>query len=110
MNFVSQDEKSVYFRNIRWSPDGIKAIFWTKDVEYNLYIYNSILNPSIVKLLQPGARYADWISNDEVIFRFENANTMYSKNINEPPLSSPIFLIKENHPAYNSPWAQLQPR
>ena len=103
-------EKSLYFRNIRWSPDGTKAIFWTKDVEYNLYIYNSILNPSIVKLLQPGARYADWISNDEVIFRFENANTMYSKNINEPPLSSPIVLIKENHPAYNSPWAQLQPR
>ena len=103
-------EESKYFRNIRWSPGGTKAVFWTKDADYNLYIYDSINTPSIVKLLQPGARYADWITEDKVLFRFENVETMFTKNINEPPTASPMPLINENHPAFKAPWAQLQPR
>ena len=103
-------EKSKYFRNIRWSPDGTKAIFWTKDADYNLYIYDLNANPSEVKLLQPGARYANWIEQDKVLFRFENAQSMFTKNISEPPTASPTPLINEEHSAANVPWAQLQPR
>ena len=103
-------EQSKYFRNIRWSPDGTKAVFWTKDADYNLYIYDLNVNPAIVKLLQPGARYADWVENDKVQFRLENADAMFIKNINDAPTTSPILLIEDGHPAYNSPWAQLQPR
>ena len=103
-------EESKYFRNIRWSPGGTKAVFWTKEVDYNLYIYDSINTPSIVKLLQPGARYADWITEDKVLFRFENVESMFTKNINEPPTASPMPLINESHPAFKAPWAQLQPR
>ena len=103
-------EQSKYFRNIRWSPDGTKAVFWTKDADYNLYIYDLNVNPAIVKLLQPGARYADWVENDIVQFRLENADAMFIKNINDAPTTSPILLIDDGHPAYNSPWAQLQPR
>ena len=103
-------EQSKYFRNIRWSPDGTKAVFWTKDADYNLYIYDLNVNPAIVKLLQPGARYADWVENDKVQFRLENADAMFIKNINDAPTTSPILLIDDGHPAYNSPWAQLQPR
>ena len=103
-------EQSKYFRNIRWSPDGTKAIFWTKGADYNLYIYDLNVNASIVKLLQPGARYAEWIENDKVLFRLENADAMFIKSINEAPTTSPTMLINNGHPAYNSPWAQLQPR
>jgi len=103
-------EQSKYFRNIRWSPDGSKAIFWTKDADYNLYIYDLNANASIVKLLQPGARYAEWIENDKVLFRLENADAMFVKSINEAPTASPSILINDGHPAYNAPWAQLQPR
>jgi hypothetical protein len=103
-------EESKYFRNIRWSPGGTKAVFWTKEADYNLYIYDSINTPSIVKLLQPGARYADWITENKVLFRFENVETMFTKNINEPPTASPMPLINEKHPAFKAPWAQLQPR
>ena len=39
-------KQSKYFRNIRWSPDGTKAIFWTKDADYNLYIYDLNANAS----------------------------------------------------------------
>ena len=76
-------EQSKYFRNIRWSPDGTKAVFWTKDADYNLYIYDLNVNPAVVKLLQPGARYADWVENDKVQFRLENADAMFIKNIND---------------------------
>ena len=68
------------------------------------------VNTAIVKLLQPGARYADWVENDIVQFRLENADAMFIKNINDAPTTSPILLIDNGHPAYNSPWAQLQPR
>ena len=60
--------------------------------------------------MQPGARYANWIEQDKVLFRFENAQAMFTKNISEPPTASPTPLINEEHPAANVPWAQLQPR
>tara|TARA_Y100000739_G_C20580734_1_gene452679 strand:- start:361 stop:819 length:459 start_codon:yes stop_codon:yes gene_type:complete len=108
-------EKSKYFRNLRWSPDGTKAIFWAKKKSvYNLYIYDSSINSSEARLLQAGARYGDWIENDKVLFHMDDGveEFMFTKNISDEPATSATKLINDDHPAAKAkvPWAQLQPR
>ena len=98
-------EITPYFRNIKWSPNGEKAIIWEKKFSstYNLYLYDKNSNPRI-SFFQSNARYAQWNGNDEVIFKYESKNTaMYRKNINSTISDDPILF-------YESPWAQLQPR
>ena len=98
-------EITPYFRNIKWSPNGEKAIIWEKKFSstYNLYVYDKNSNPRI-SFFQSNARYAQWNGNDEVIFKYESKNTaMYRKNINSTISDDPILF-------YESPWAQLQPR
>ena len=96
-------ETSSKFRNIRWSPDGKKAILWSKENgTYFLYIYDGNTSPPL-KLLQSGGRYANWISNDMVLFRYESTNAMYKKAITDDSGTDPILF-------YDVPWAQLQPR
>ena len=97
-------EISSFYRNIRWSPNGERAIIWEKkfDTTYNLYMYEK--NSEIkLRLFQSNARYAHWNGNDEVIFKYESANAMYRKNANSIISDDPILF-------YQSPWAQLQPR
>ena len=97
-------EISSYFRNIRWSPDGDKAIMWEKKFvsTYNLYLYQKNTE-SKLKLFQSNARYAQWNGNDEIIFKYESSNAMYRKNVNSAISDDPVLF-------YQSPWAQLQPR
>ncbi len=96
-------ESNSKFRNIRWSPDGDKAVLWSKENEtYFLYIYDNSASPPL-KLLQSGGRYGDWISNDTVLFRYESSDAMYKKAITEDSGADPILF-------YEAPWAQLQPR
>ena len=96
-------ETSSKFRNIRWSPDGKKAILWSKENgAYFLYIYDGNTSPPL-KLLQSGGRYANWISNDMVLFRYESTNAMYKKAITDDSGTDPVLF-------YDVPWAQLQPR
>lgn len=96
-------ESNSKFRNIRWSPDGDKAVLWSKENgTYFLYIYDNSASPPL-KLLQSGGRYGDWISNDTVLFRYESSDAMYKKAITEDSGADPILF-------YDAPWAQLQPR
>jgi len=96
-------ESNTKFRNIRWSPDGDKAVLWSKENgTYFLYIYDNSASPPL-KLLQSGGRYGDWISNDTVLFRYESTDAMYKKAITEDSGADPILF-------YEAPWAQLQPR
>ena len=101
-------ETSQFYRNIRWSPDGDKAILWEKvGSVYNLYLYES----GQLRLLQIGGRYADWISNEEVMFRHEPSNAMLRKKISLLSGDDPSPLINDtSHPSYGLPWMQLQPR
>ena len=74
---------------------------------YNLYLYES----GQLRLLQIGGRYADWISNEEVMFRHEPSNTMLRKKISLLSGDDPSPLIDDtSHPSYGLPWMQLQPR
>jgi len=95
---------SQYFRNIRWSPDSKKAVMWTKENNtYFLYVFHLGGSPELT-LLQAGARFANWIEeSDEVIFRSETSDAMFSKKVTAPSGSEPTLF-------YNAPWAQLQPR
>ena len=87
----------------RWSPDGDKAVLWSKENgTYFLYIYDNSASPPL-KLLQSGGRYGDWISNDTVLFRYASSDAMYKKAITEDSGADPILF-------YDAPWAQLQPR
>ena len=96
-------ESNSKFRNIRWSPDGDKAVLWSKENgTYFLYIYDNSASPPL-KLLQSGGRYGDWISNDTVLFQYESTDAMYKKAITEDSGADPILF-------YEAPWAQLQPR
>ncbi len=101
-------EISQFYRNIRWSPDGDKAILWEKEGSvYNLYLYES----GQLRLLQTGGRYADWVSNDEVMFRHEPSNAMLRKKISLLSGDDPSPLINDStNPSYGLPWMQLQPR
>ena len=94
---------SKYFRNIRWSPDSKRAIFWTyNNSTYFLYVFELGGDPEI-KLLEVGGRYADWIDTDTIIFRSEPSNAMFTKNVSSSTNTDPT-------PFSVSPWAQLQPR
>ena len=94
---------SKYFRNIRWSPDNKRAIFWTyKNSTYFLYVFELDGDPEI-KLLEVGGRYADWIDLNTIIFRSEPSNAMFTKNVSSSTNTDPT-------PFSVSPWAQLQPR
>lgn len=102
-------ESSKYFRNIRWSPDGSKAVIWSEvNGTYFLYIFDNTLTPPL-KLLHTGGRYGHWISNDTILFRSESSNgstsknAMYTKSITAEPGDSPVLF-------YDAPWAQPQPR
>ena len=96
-------EISLYYRNIRWSPDKTKAVLWTNvNSSYFLYIYDPNASPEL-ELLQPGGRYADWIHPDTVLFRYESSNAMFKKYIYSPAGDDPVFF-------YDAPWAQLQPK
>ena len=98
-------EITSYFRNIKWSPNGEKAIIWEKKFNstYNLYVYDKNSIPRI-RFFQSNARYAQWNGNDEVIFKYESKKTaMYRKNINSSISVDPVLF-------YESPWVQLQPR
>jgi len=96
-------EISLYYRNIRWSPDKTKAVLWTNvNSSYFLYIYDPNASPEL-ELLQPGGRYADWIHPDTVLFRYESSNAMFKKYIHSPAGDDPVFF-------YDAPWAQLQPK
>ena len=99
-------ENSLYFRNVRWSPNGENAIFWEKKftTTYNLYKYNK--NNSNLELFQEGARYARWNGDDEILFKYESdSGKLYRKNISSDLTISPT----EVHPL-TTPWAQLQQR
>ena len=94
---------SKYFRNIRWSPDSKRAIFWTyNNSTYFLYVFELGGDPEI-KLLEVGGRYADWIDSNTFIFRSEPSNAMFTKNVSSSTNTDPT-------PFSVSPWAQLQPR
>ncbi len=96
-------EASEHFRNIRWSPDGNKAVMWSKENgTYFLYIYDGNTTPPL-RLLQSGGRYGDWVNNDTVLFRYESTDAMYTKVITDDSGEEPVLF-------YDAPWAQLQPR
>ena len=97
-------ELSPFFRNIRWSSDGNKAILWEKKFNstYNLYLYEKDKTPKL-RLFQAGARYATWNGNEEIIFKYESSSGMYRKNINMVSTDDPELL-------HDAPWVQLQPR
>ena len=97
-------ELSPFFRNIRWSSDGNKAILWEKrfNSTYNLYLYEKDKTPKL-RLFQAGARYAAWNGNEEIIFKYESSSGMYRKNINMVSTDDPELL-------HDAPWVQLQPR
>ena len=97
-------ELSPFFRNIRWSSDGNKAILWEKKFNstYNLYLYEKDKTPKL-RLFQAGARYATWNGNEEIIFKYESSSGMYQKNINSVSTDDPVLL-------HDAPWVQLQPR
>ncbi len=97
-------EISSNFRNIRWSPDGQKAIIWeNNNIIYNLYVYEK---NAVTKLrhFQSNAHNANWHGDDEVIFQYESAEgMMYRKKINLNINDDPTLL-------YEKKWVQLQPR
>jgi len=93
---------SKHFRNIRWSPDNKRAVFWTyKNSTYFLYVFELGGDPEI-KLLEVGGRYADWIDTDTIIFRSEPSNAMFTKNVSSSTNTDPTSFS-------DAPWAQLQP-
>ena len=94
---------SKYFRNIRWSPDSKRAIFWTyKNSTYFLYVFELGGDPEI-KLLEVGGRYADWIEDSNtILFRSEPSNAMFKKDVSSLTNTDPT-------PFSDAPWAQLQP-
>ena len=94
--------ESQYFRNIRWSPNSERAVFWEyKNNSYFLYVFDRDMNQA--RLLQAGARYSDWFDNSTVIFRSESSNKMYKISVTALTIGTPELL-------YDAPWAQLQPR
>ncbi|MBL7010798.1 MAG: hypothetical protein ISR82_06215 [Candidatus Marinimicrobia bacterium] len=97
---------SQYFRNIRWSHNGEKAILWSfENNSYFLYLFTLGGTPELT-LLQSGGRYADWINDanaDTVIFRSETSDAMFIKDVSASSDKEPTIF-------YNAPWAQLQPR
>ena len=93
---------SQYFRNIHWSPNSERAVFWEyKNNSYFLYLFERGTNQA--RILQAGARYADWFDNSTVIFRSESSNKMYKISVTASLIGEPVLLD-------TAPWAQLQPR
>ena len=93
---------SQYFRNIHWSPNSERAVFWEyKNNSYFLYVFERGTNQA--RILQAGARYADWFDNSTVIFRSESSNKMYKISVTASLIGEPVLLD-------TAPWAQLQPR
>ena len=99
-------EITSYFRNIKWSPNGEKAIIWEKKLTSTYYLYKYNKNNSNLELFLEGARYARWNGDDEIFFKYESdSGKLYRKSISDDLSTSPI----EVHPL-TTPWAQLQPR
>lgn len=95
-------EQTDYFRNVRWSPNGLYAILWNYNSatsQRTLYLYTKSL--SSLRKFQERANFANWINDNEVIFNFDSHT--YKKN---------ILLTSDDAPTklYEAEWARLQPR
>ncbi len=96
-------DPSPYFKNIRWSKDSSRILYWSGG---NIYIFNS--DGTGHRFFNAG-RYADWSEEDsKIIFQFEwtsssTSGKMYIKDSRATSDGVPDLLN-------DSPWAQLQPR
>ncbi|MEE8437725.1 MAG: hypothetical protein V3S22_05240, partial [Candidatus Neomarinimicrobiota bacterium] len=89
-------DPSPYFKNLRWSPDGARILFW-KDEQ----IYTFFEGSTNAAFSEPGL-YADWSKEgDKIIFQTsDNGGRMYIMNSDASNVES----------LYTGPWAQVQPR
>lgn len=93
-------DESIYFKNLRWSPDGSKLLYWSEGV-----IYTIASNGTGENIISAG-RYANWTDDSqEIIFQYDwnfsgTAGRMYIVAVNGGAVRS----------FYDGPWAQLQPR